>query len=493
MENDLLNQLELGVEGNPSDFIEEIRFYSSGKDSVFSLKGKLIMSSTAVGSAPQKWELDYKINGLSEYLWVAVKSRNFEKLTSKATIWLEKIIVSGKAYQKVKTQKSTIRPGISVRNSGDDDVHTYRIPGLATGKDGSLLAIYDVRRSNSRDLQGDMDIGLSRSMDGGLHWEKMQIVLDMEEYGDLPEKFNGVSDASILVDKNSGDVFIAGLWMHGIIGNDGKWVEGLDETSNAWNHQWRNKGSQPGLGVRETSQFLIVKSKDNGKTWSKPVNITSMAKKPEWRLWAPAPGNGITLSNGILVFPSQGRDNEGHPFSNITYSKDGGATWETSHPAASNTTECAVVELSDGRIMLNMRDNRNRTEKENNNGRNIAVSNDLGMSWSSHPSSHHALIEPVCMGSLIKHEFINDKGHSRSILLFSNPNDKNERKGITIKVSLDNGLTWPEKYWIELDSGHGFGYSSLTSINDETIGILYEGSKAQMTFQAVSINEILKN
>ena len=130
-------------------------------------------------------------------------------------------------------------------------------------------------------MQGNIDIALNRSNDGGVTWEPTQIVLDMKEWGGLPEKFNGVSDACILVDENSGTIYVAGLWMHGILdGKSGKWVEGLTKDSTRWIHQWLAKGSQPGLGVKETSQFIITKSTDNGNTWSEPVNITASTKRP---------------------------------------------------------------------------------------------------------------------------------------------------------------------------------------------------------------------
>jgi sialidase-1 len=62
-----------------------------------------------------------------------------------------------------------------------------------------------------------------------------------------------------------------------------------------------------------------------------------------------------------------------------------------------------------------------------------------------------------------------------------------------IKVSFDDGKTWPEKYWMELDAGRGAGYSCLTSIDENTIGILYEGSQAQMTFQKLAIDELINS
>lgn len=384
------------------------------------------------------------------------------------------------------------RIGVSVRNGGDDGVNRYRIPGLASTNNSSLLAIYDVRRDNGRDLQGNIDIGVSRSTDGGNSWEPMRIALDMKEYGNLPEKFNGVSDAGILVDKNSNAIYIAGCWMHGVIDEkSGEPIKNLNENSNNWNHQWRNNGSLSGYDINRTSQFLITKSTDDGKTWQKPVNITNQVKQADWHLFAPAPGSGITLDDGTLVFPTQGKDHNQHPFSNITYSKDGGKTWKSSNPSYSNTTENMIVQLSDGAIMQNMRDNRNASNKSDSNGRAVYVTKNLGQDWLEHPTHHNALIEPVCMASIYKHTYVTNKGDKKSILLFSNPNSKYNRVGMTIKVSFDDGNTWPQEHWLLLDelelSG---GYSSLTSIDNNTIGIIYEGSQAQMTFESIGLNEL---
>ncbi len=429
----------------------------------------------------------------NNFFWVSIKLNREADLFHRIGVSCVDITVDGGEVIKPRGPASSmrLRIGVAVRKHGDDGVHTYRIPGLATGVDGTLLAIYDVRRNSSRDLQGDIDIGLTRSADGGQHWEPMQTVLDMDEWGGLPEKFNGVSDACILVDRKNGHIFIAGLWMHGVLDKDGNWIEGLDEQSEAWNHQWRDKGSQPGYDVKQTSQFLITKSSDGGKTWEEPVNLTYL-KKEEWWLFAPAPGNGITMSDGTLVFPTQGRDEDGLPFSNIMYSKDGGKSWKISNPAYNNTTESAVAQLSDGSLMLNMRDNRNRKTKGPENGRAVFTTRDLGQTWQEHPTSHGALQEPVCMASLIRHEYHDEDGNLKSVLLFSNPNDQYERKNMTIKVSFDDGMTWPQKYWLLLDEGHGRGYSCLTSIDERHIGILYEGSRADMTFQEITLDEILK-
>ena len=426
------------------------------------------------------------------YFWISCNVDEAVDLKSKFFSEMDYIRQNSQKFLPGKTEAVPfVRAGVALRQHNYDNVHTYRIPGLATSNNGTLLAIYDVRRDSRRDLQGNIDIGLSRSTDGGNSWEPMRIVLDMGEWGDLPQKFNGVSDACILVDKNTGNIFIAGLWMHGVINENGVWQENLTEVSDAWNHQWRNKGSQPGFGVKETSQFLITQSSDDGLTWSKPVNLTRMCKKKEWWLWAPAPGHGITLDDGTLVFPTQGRDSTGLPFSNITFSRDGGETWKTSNPAYNNTTESMAVQLSDGSLMLNMRNNRNREEKGEKNGRAIAVTQNLGETWTEHSTSCNALIEPVCMASIHKHIYFDETGNEKSLLLFSNPNSKYARHKQTVKISFDEGMTWPEKYWIELDEGSGAGYSCLSSPDENTIGIVYEGSQAQMTFQTLQINEIL--
>lgn len=381
-----------------------------------------------------------------------------------------------------------LRVGMALRKHRQDGVHTSRIPGLVTTKKGSLLAVYDARWDSSRDLQGDIDIAINRSVDGGQSWQPMQRILDMNEWGGLPQKFNGVSDACILVDDLSGTIFVAGLWMHGVLDRDtGKWVEGLTEDSTRWIHQWHAKGSQPGLGVKQSSQFLITRSTDDGLTWSEPVNITPQTKRPEWWLYAPAPGHGITLKDGTLVFPTQGRDFTGMPFSNITYSKDGGKTWITSNPSYSNTTECMAVELDNGAIMLNMRDNRNHGNVSPN-GRRICITTDLGKTWTEHPTSHRVLTEPTCMASLHRH-YYTQNGERKSLLAFFNPDSHANRNRLTLKLSFDEGMTWPREHRVMLDEWGGFGYSCITSIDENTLGIVYEGSRAQLVFQQVKLNE----
>lgn len=486
----ILKSLSLKTSGTTNLLdLKSIDAFISGKDSVF----KRNRPFNATENINEQLELKgkSKLESGVNYIWISCELNSSADILHFVNINLAGIKlkgISGPNIQHVVDQMP-LRLGLALRRHGQDGVNTYRIPGLATSSNGTLMAVYDARRDTGRDLQGDIDIGLSRSFNGGDSWESMQIVLDMGEWGGLPQKFNGVSDACILV--SGDDIYIAGLWMHGVINKEGKWTENLTEQSTDWNHQWKNMGSQPGFGVKETSQFLITKSSDDGKTWSEPENLTKMCKKEDWWLWAPAPGRGIVMEDGTLVFPTQGRDRESLPFSNITYSEDNGKTWQTSNPASYNTTENSVVEYERGKLMLNIRDNRNRIEKSAANGRAVFYTANLGNTWNEHPTSHGALAEPVCMASLYKHVYNSGDGY-KSLLLFSNPNSKYERINQTVKMSFDGGKSWPVKNWIILDEGRGRGYSCLTSIDEHTIGIVYEGSRSDLIFQKIDIRKYLK-
>ncbi len=373
----------------------------------------------------------------------------------------------------VPESKFVYRPAILLRAAGQDQVNTFRIPGLVTTRKGTLLAVYDNRYLGSGDLQGDIDVGMSRSTDGGKNWEPMKVILDMGTYNNLPQNQNGIGDPSILVDQATNTIWVAGLWVSGIPGQS------------AWN------GSKPGMKPGETGQFVLARSDDDGVTWSQPINITTQCKKPEWNLFFQGPGKGIAMKDGTLIFPAQYKDAQSIPYSTIIYSKDHGQTWAVGTGAKSNTTESQVVQLMDGSLMLNMRDDRNKTEKGDQNGRAICTTKDLGQSWTVHPSSNSALPESNCQASIISATVLLN-GAQREVLLFSNPNDKFQRSHMTIKASMDQGLTWPAGLQLELNSADSFGYSCLTMVDDQTIGILYEGTK-ELYFQKISISEMFNS
>jgi len=245
---------------------------------------------------------------------------------------------------------------------------------------------------------------------------------------------------------------------------------------------WWN--SMPGMSADSTAQLMLVKSEDDGKTWSQPINITPQVKDPSWYFLLQGPGRGITMKDGTLVFPIQFIDSTRIPNAGIMYSKDRGTTWHLHNLARTNTTEAQVAEIEPGVLMLNMRDNRGGS-------RAVATTRDLGKTWYEHPSSRSALQEPVCMASLI-HVDAKDNITGKDLLIFSNPNTTKGRNHITIKVSTDGGMTWPLSNQVTLDEDESWGYSCLSMIDKETVGIFYESSVAHMTFQAVKLTDLVK-
>jgi len=227
---------------------------------------------------------------------------------------------------------------------------------------------------------------------------------------------------------------------------------------------------------------MIVSSKDDGRTWSEPRNITRQVKQESWRFTLQGPGRGITMSDGTLVFPIQYVDSARVPNAGIMYSKDHGMTWHCHGHAWTNTTEAQAAEVAPGVLMLNMRNNR-RT------GRVVCTTEDLGRSWTVHPSSEK-LREPVCMAGLLMVR-ASENSLGRDILLFSNPDTEQGRNHMTVKASLDGGLTWLPENSLLLDEEEGWGYSCLTMIDEDTVGILYEGSTSQLVFQAVGLSDIV--
>ena len=189
--------------------------------------------------------------------------------------------------------------------------------------------------------------------------------------------------------------------------------------------------------------------------------INSRIKRPAYYWWnypvtdyirnflLQGPGRGITMEDGTLVFPIQFIDKTRIPNAGIMYSKDHGKTWTIHHHARTNTTEAQVAEVEPGTLMLNMRDNRGGS-------RAVYTTQDLGKTWKEHESSRTALIEPVCMASLISVK-AKDNVLGKDLLIFSNPNSTNARKDMTIKISLDGGNTWSPEHQLLLDEGCRLG------------------------------------
>ena len=192
---------------------------------------------------------------------------------------------------------------------------------------------------------------------------------------------------------------------------------------------------------------------------------------------------GIQLADGTLVMPSQGREEQGKEFSTVMTSRDHGANWTVATPAYSGGSECQAVQLGDGSIMLNMRNEHERY-------RAVFTTRDLGKTWEPHATNRKTLIEPNCNGSLLRVDY-EQAGGKKHVLLFANPHTQKSRTHHTIQVSFDDGRTWPESHHLLLDEGRGAGYPSLTRIDEGHVGIVYEGSQSHLVFEKFALAELL--
>ena len=347
----------------------------------------------------------------------------------------------------------------TLRRRGDDGVDTYRIPGLAATSKGTLIAVFDARNQNGGDLPGDIDVAMQRSTDGGDTWSAMQRIMDFDAA--VPgSQGNGVGDPAVLVDRRTGNILVVALWSMG---------------PRAWN------GSGPGMTPEETGQLMLVRSVDDGLTWSPPVSLTPQVKQPGWRLCFNGPGNGIQLQDGTLVFPAQYRDEQGTPHSCFIASEDGGDSWKVSPAAIPDgipTSESAIAQLADGSLLLSMRN-------ESRSGRRAWARWEWKQNlWQGRWSpSWLDLADPTCMASLIQHP--NGK------LLFSNPNNSRQRKSLTIRTSTDGGRTWSRGTLLD---PAGAMYSCMAILPDGRIGLLYEsGTEKGLVFLRFPPELILEN
>ncbi|MGV8138823.1 MAG: exo-alpha-sialidase [Mangrovibacterium sp.] len=457
--------------------ISEIRLYYAGSGDKHEFFGKVTNPGNESIVSGEKI-----LNEGLNIFRVSVVAKPDSKLTDILQLVRVEVNYSDSASGSANVSLPSLRYAHVLRAAGQDHCHTYRIPGLITTREGTLIAVYDNRYNNSKDLQEDIDIGMSRSTDGGQTWEPMKVIMDMGEWGGRPQQLNGTGDPCVLYDHITNTIWVAALWMSGSSPDQMVW-----------------RASKPGLEPEETGQFMLVKSSDDGISWSQPVNITRQIKDPAWQLLLQGPGRGLCMTNGTLVFPAQFKKNTGSQaldggsytcHSTIVYSEDGGLSWKIGTGAKPNTTEAQVVELTDGSLMLNMRDDLNRKDKSATNGRAVSITADMGKTWTVHPGSNSALPEPNCMASLISAD-IPVNGIRRQILFFSNPNNKTERKNMTIKASLDNGMTWPAEYQVELNEEAGYGYSCMTMIDEKSVGILYEGER-ELYFQIIPVKDIIK-
>jgi len=453
-----LKSLSLKLDAAATGDLDSLRILNTGSDPLFTTNGKT--TSAKVSGTLMEMALDVPLTTGFNYLWCTGKlneSANLDGMLELAPLKLADEKGASIALD-MKGISFAKRKAVAIRRAGDEGIHTFRIPGITQTDKGTLIAVYDIRYKNSADLPGNVDVGMNRSTDGGQTWEPMKIIMDMGE----PHENNGVGDPAILFDPQTRKIWVAALWSKG-------------NRSIA--------GSQPGLSPDETGQFVVVESSDDGLSWSQPFSITPQVKDPAWKLFFQGPGNGMAMSDGKIVFAAQYWDASHMPYSTIVYSEDHGQTWKRGTGAKSNTTEAQVVETSPGRLMLSMRDNRGRF-------RSVATTTDMGKTWVEHPTSYNTLPDPVCMAGFMKIP-VNWKGSRKDIVFFSNPAASNGRYNMTVKASADLAETWPGTHQLLVDERNTYGYSVMTRIDDNTIGLLYEGIR-DLYFMRIPVKDISK-
>ena len=327
--------------------------------------------------------------------------------------------------------------GLDLFVSGDEGVHEFRIPSMITTKSGAILAVCDARVDKQGDVPNNIDQVIKRSLDNGNTWDKLRTIVD------FPNQ-EGAADPQLLQDQETGRIFLFYTY-----------CPGRNEVTEGPNRNRRHLALQ------------YIYSDDDGKSWSLPIVGEYGLKKEGWHSIWPGPGRGLQLENGRLIAPVTVSDTL-HMYSYFLFSDDHGHSWQMSNLMGTDINEPTMVELDDHTLLLNAR---NRT-----GNRAMVSSSDGGDNWSE-VSYHKDLIEPGCQGSFIKYSV---KG--KSILLFSNPADSKQRKNMTVRMSNDNGKTWPVKKVIYEGPS---AYSCLTILPNGKIGLLYENG-AESPYERIS-------
>ncbi|AQQ70481.1 Sialidase precursor [Limihaloglobus sulfuriphilus] len=325
--------------------------------------------------------------------------------------------------------------------SGQDGYDTYRIPSIIATSKGTVLAVCEGRKEGVSDT-GDIDLILKRSEDSAKTWSETKLIWS--------DGNNTCGNPCLVENKKTGTIFLFSTWN---LGSD---------------HEREILKGQS----KDTRRVYYLKSSDEGKTWSKPVEITKDSKKEYWKWYATGPGVGIQLEYGLykgrLVIPANHSyiGPEGNVFgSHVIYSDDNGQSWNLSDSILPGLNESQVVELIDGKLLMNMRNYRYR------GSRGLAFSTNGGQSW-PYTAFKSNLIEPRCQAAILRYS--PNEQNTKSCILFCNPESITQRVKMTVKMSFDEAKTWPvSKTVYEGPSA----YSCMAVLPDNRICCFFESGK----------------
>ncbi|OHS99826.1 neuramidase [Tritrichomonas foetus] len=334
---------------------------------------------------------------------------------------------------------------------GDEGSKQYRIPSVTTCLDGTLIAVTDKRWNHGGDLPAKIDVVAKRSTDNGKTWGETITIASGNP--------NGYGDAALVVDRETGTVLCI------FNGDNGFWQ------------------STPTNPIRN----YVSKSFDNGKTWTKPVDITPMLygaecphpERSKWLGMFVTSGAAIQLRSGriMLVGVTRVPTASGiHDY--VVYSDDCGDTWDIGLTAGCDRgDESKVIELNNGDVLMSIRHAPYRYQ---------AISHDKGLTFDDY-TERKDIPDPACNGEILRYTSTKD-GYDKDRILFVNDYSTAGRKNLTMKLSYDEGKTWAVEKNLH---PAGSAYSAITICNDGTIVVYFEdeqyGDGEHMTIMTFSL------
>ena len=324
--------------------------------------------------------------------------------------------------------KAPFSEGLSVsrnlfHSSMKEGVSCYRIPALATAKDGALLAVIDERFADGSDLGTNRDINLvmRRSEDNGDSWSAMETVCDYPDG-------QSASDPSLIVDESTGHIFLF--------------------------YNFMDHDKAPG-----EYRLHLMKSTDAGKSWTEGEDITAQITREDWSkdFKFITSGLGAQTESGMLLHTLVNLRRGLHLFG----SRDQGNSWFLIDTPIKPADESKVLELNDGRWLINSRVNKSGC-------RFTHISSDEGKTWESRREKH--LIDPGCNGALLRYSRMS-QGAAKNRILFSNARDKKKRQQLAVRISYDEGENWSKGKVVYPGRA---AYSTMSLLNNGDIGLFFE-------------------
>ncbi len=349
-------------------------------------------------------------------------------------------------------QTNSVPPFVDVFVNGVDGYPVNRIPAIVKTKTGTLLAFAEGRQA--RDDKSENKIILKRSSDNGKTWSKAELV--------AADGANSLNNPTAVLVRENGRIILM---------------------FQRYPKDFHEVGITSGLEGDHICRGFVTWSDDDGVTWSKPLDITTSIKRPAATSIASGPGIGIELARGThagrIIMPfNQGPLTNGQVYA--VYSDDLGKSWKIGDTAKCTTVgrpnEVQMAELTDSSVLLNARN------QAGPKMRKTAVSNDGGESWSP-TEDNPVFIEPTCQASLLRHSIDNNPAHD--VLLFSNPASTTKRTNGVVRLSRDDGRTWPVSRVLY---PRGFSYSVLVSLDTNTLGCLFERDGKAISFARFTLD-----